>query len=168
MIATAIVGSQLDYCNSFLAGTSVSNLVRLQLVQNTLARVVSLKLPFSRILPYSFCSALASCPSQFEFQNSYIHFHGVVISTAIPAISSPSLQITYTCMQSLRSSFLSSCVPTRKTAMVKSKSFHLLHQISGSHCHVIIRPFLIFLFPGSDSNIPLFSSAYPKHFLASR
>ena len=38
-IAAAIVGSRLDYCNSLLAGTSVSNLARLQLVQNTLARV---------------------------------------------------------------------------------------------------------------------------------
>ena len=31
-VATAIVGSRLDYCNSLLAGTSVSNLSRLQLV----------------------------------------------------------------------------------------------------------------------------------------
>ena len=38
-IVSAIVGSQLDYCNSLLAGTSVSNLAHLQLVQNTLARV---------------------------------------------------------------------------------------------------------------------------------
>ena len=37
-IASALVGSRLDYCNSLLAGTSVSNLARLQLVQNTLAR----------------------------------------------------------------------------------------------------------------------------------
>ena len=37
-VAAAIVGSRLDYCNSLLAGTSVSNLARLQLVQNTLAR----------------------------------------------------------------------------------------------------------------------------------
>ena len=32
-IAAAIVGSRLDYCNSLLAGTSVSNLAHLQLVQ---------------------------------------------------------------------------------------------------------------------------------------
>ena len=41
IVAAAIVGSRLDYCNSLLAGTSVSNLTRLQLVQNTLARVVN-------------------------------------------------------------------------------------------------------------------------------
>ena len=32
MIAMAIVGSRLDYCNSLLAGTSASNLVRLQII----------------------------------------------------------------------------------------------------------------------------------------
>ena len=42
-VASAIVGSHLDYCNSLLSGTSVLNLSRLQLVQNTLARVVELK-----------------------------------------------------------------------------------------------------------------------------
>ena len=42
-IAAAILGSRLDFCNSLLAGTSVSNLVRLQRVQNTLARVVAQK-----------------------------------------------------------------------------------------------------------------------------
>ena len=42
-IAAAIVGSRLGSCNFLLAGTSVSNLTRLQLVQNTLARVVAQK-----------------------------------------------------------------------------------------------------------------------------
>ena len=48
-IAAAIVGSQLDFCNSLLAGTSVSNFTRLQLVQNTLARVVAQKPWFCHI-----------------------------------------------------------------------------------------------------------------------
>ena len=43
IVASAIVGSRLDYCNSLLAGTSVQNLSRLQLVQNTLAHVVAQK-----------------------------------------------------------------------------------------------------------------------------
>ena len=50
-IAAAIVGSRLDFCNSLLAGTSVSNLARLQLVQNTLARVVAQKPRFCHITP---------------------------------------------------------------------------------------------------------------------
>ena len=41
MIACSIVGSRLDYCNSILAGTSETNFVKLQRVQNTLARVVT-------------------------------------------------------------------------------------------------------------------------------
>ena len=50
-VAAAIVGSRLDYCNSLLAGTSVSNLARLQLVQNTLARDVAQKSRFCHITP---------------------------------------------------------------------------------------------------------------------
>ena len=50
-VAAAIVGSRLDYCNCLLAGTSVSNLARLQLVQNTLARVVTQKSRFCHIMP---------------------------------------------------------------------------------------------------------------------
>ena len=50
-VAAAIVGSRLDYCNSLLAGTSVSNLARLQLVQNTLARVIAQKSCFCHIMP---------------------------------------------------------------------------------------------------------------------
>ena len=50
-VAAAIVGSRLDYCNSLLAGTSVSNFARLQLVQNTLARVVAQKPRFCHITP---------------------------------------------------------------------------------------------------------------------
>ena len=50
-IAAAIVGSRLDFCNSLLAGTSVSNLILLQRVQNTLARVVAQKPWFCHITP---------------------------------------------------------------------------------------------------------------------
>ena len=50
-VASSIVGSCLDYCNSLLAGTSVLNLSRLQLVQNTLARVVAQKPRYCHITP---------------------------------------------------------------------------------------------------------------------
>ena len=43
--------SRLDFCNSLLAGTSVSNLARLQRVQNTLTRVVAQKPRFCHITP---------------------------------------------------------------------------------------------------------------------
>ena len=50
-IAAAMVGSRLDFCNSLLADTSISNLACLQLVQNTLARVIAQKSWFCRITP---------------------------------------------------------------------------------------------------------------------
>ena len=40
-VASAIVGSRLDYCNAILVGISETNLNKLQCVQNTLARVVT-------------------------------------------------------------------------------------------------------------------------------
>jgi hypothetical protein len=40
-IATAMVSSRLDYCNSLLYGTSTSNINKLQRIQNTVARVVT-------------------------------------------------------------------------------------------------------------------------------
>jgi hypothetical protein len=41
IIACSIVTSRLDYCNSLLQGTSAKNLQKLQVVQNSLARVVT-------------------------------------------------------------------------------------------------------------------------------
>jgi len=40
-VATSMVSSRLDYCNSVLYGTSKSNIQKLQRVQNTLARIVT-------------------------------------------------------------------------------------------------------------------------------
>ena len=39
-MATALVSSRLDYCNSVVCGTSQSNLNKLQWVQNAVARTV--------------------------------------------------------------------------------------------------------------------------------
>ena len=50
-VACSIIGSRLDYCNSLLAGTSKSNLMKLQRVQNTLARVIVRQGKFDHITP---------------------------------------------------------------------------------------------------------------------
>ena len=119
-IAAAIVGSRSDYCNSLLAGTSVSNLARLQLVQNTLARVVTEKSCFCHITPV--LSDLHWLPVRHT-----INFKIATITFKVLQFQQPSylaaLIPRYVPTRSLRSSSISLCVPNRKTRMAKSKSF---------------------------------------------
>ena len=120
-VATAIVGSRLDYCNSLLAGTSVSNVSRLQLVQNTLARVVAQKSRFDHITPV--LSELHWHPVRHR-----INFKIAVIIHRVLQSQQPSylaaLIPRYAPVRSLRSfSSLSICVPLRKTSMATSRSF---------------------------------------------
>ena len=48
-IASAIVSTRLDYCNSLLYGTTAKNIAKLQRIQNSLARVVSGRRKFDDI-----------------------------------------------------------------------------------------------------------------------
>ncbi|KAK2161424.1 hypothetical protein NP493_1585g00016 [Ridgeia piscesae] len=50
-IATALVSSRLDYCNSLLYNTANKDIARLQRVQNCLARVVTRSPRFSSSVP---------------------------------------------------------------------------------------------------------------------
>ena len=50
-IATALVSSRLDYCNSLLHKTASKDIAKLQCVQNCLARVVTRSPRFSRSVP---------------------------------------------------------------------------------------------------------------------
>ena len=51
LLATALVSSRLDYCNSLLYGIADIDLTRLQRVQNQLARLVTKSSPFTRSIP---------------------------------------------------------------------------------------------------------------------
>ena len=51
LLATALVSSRLDYCNSLLYDTADIDLTRLQRVQNQLARLVTKPPPFTRSIP---------------------------------------------------------------------------------------------------------------------
>ena len=51
MAANALVGSQLDYCNSLFRGLSALDLRKLQCVQNSLARIVANTIKYSHITP---------------------------------------------------------------------------------------------------------------------
>ena len=119
-IAAAIVGSRLDFCNSLLAGTFVSNLARLQRVQNTLARVVAQKPRFCHITPV--LSDLHWLPVRHR-----ISFKIATVTYRMLQFQQPSYLASliprYVPARALRSSSsLSICDPTRKTTMA-SKSF---------------------------------------------
>ena len=120
-IAAAIVGSRLDFCNSLLAGTSVSNLTRLQLVQNTLPRVVAQKPRFCHITPVLSDLHWLPVRHRISFKIATVTFRvlqfqqSAYLASFIPK---------YVPVQALRSSSsLSLCVPPRKTTMATSKSF---------------------------------------------
>ena len=51
VLATALVSSHLDYCNSLLYGIADIDLTRLQRVQNQLARLVTKSPPFTCSIP---------------------------------------------------------------------------------------------------------------------
>ena len=120
-IAAAIVGSRLDFCNSLLAGTSVSNLTRLQRVQNTLARVVAQKPRFCHITPVLSDLHWLPVRHRISFKIAMVTFR--VLQSQQPSYLS-SLIPRYVPAQALRSSSsFSLCVPPRKTTMATSKSF---------------------------------------------
>ena len=117
------MGSRLDYRYSLFAGTSVSNLARLQLVQihNTLAWFLTWKSRFCRITPV--LSDLHWLPVRHR-----INFKIATITFKVLQFQQPSylgaLITRYEPTRSPRSSSSSSiCDPTTKTVMTKSKSF---------------------------------------------
>ena len=119
-IAAAIVGSRLDFCNSLLAGTSVSNLTRLQRVQNTLARVVAQKPRFCHIT--TVLSDLHWLPVRHRITFKIATVTFMVLQSQQPSYIA-SLIPLYVLTRALRSSLsLSICVPPRKTTMATSKS----------------------------------------------
>ena len=120
-IAAAIVGSRLDFCKSLLAGTSVSNLARLQRVQNTFARVVAQKPRFCHITPV--LSDLHWLPVRHRISTKIATVTFRVLLSQQPSyLASPIPR--YVPTRALRSSSsLSICVPPRKTTMATFKSF---------------------------------------------
>ena len=81
-IATALVSSRLDYCNSLLYNTASKDIAKLQRVQNCLARVVTYSPNFSHSVPL--LKSLHWLP---------VHYRIIFI---ICAINSPSSTLIYT------------------------------------------------------------------------
>ena len=120
-VAVAIVGSRLDYCNSLLAGTSASNLARLQLVQNTLARVVAQKSRYCHITPV--LAGLHWLPVRHRINFKIATTAFKVLHHQQPLYLAQILP-RYTPSRSLRSSSsITISAPLRKTSMATSKSF---------------------------------------------
>ena len=123
-IAAAIVGSRLDFCNALLAGTSISNLTRLQLVQNTLARVVAQKPRFCHIAPVLSDLHWLLVRHRISFKIATVTFR--VLQFQQPSYLA-SLIPRYVPTRALRSSSsLSICVPHVKPSLQPPNHFHLL------------------------------------------
>ena len=97
LLATALVSSRLDYCNSLLYGIADIDLTRLQCVQNQLAHLVTKSPPFTSSLPL--LRSLHRLPVRFrilfkinlltyktlrEKQPVYLHS---MLATSIPSCS---------------------------------------------------------------------------------
>ena len=119
-IVVAIVGSRLDYCNSLLAGTSASNLARLQMVQNTLARVVAQKSRYCHITPVLAGLHWLPVRHRIDFKIATAAFKVLHHQPLYLA----QILLRYTPSRSLRSSTsITISAPMRKTSMATSKSF---------------------------------------------
>ena len=120
--AAAIIGSRLDFCNSLLSGTSVSNLSRLQRVQNT-ARVVAQKPQFCHITPVLSDFHWLPVHHRISFKIATITFR--VLQSQQPSyLSSLIPRYDIVPARALRSSSsFSICVPPGETTMAASKSF---------------------------------------------
>ena len=120
-VTAAIVDSRLDFCNSLLAGTSISNLARLQCVQNTLSRLVAQKPRFCHITPVLSDLHWLLVRHRISFKITTVTYR--VLQFQQPSYLA-SLIPKYVPARALRSSSaLSICVPPRRTTMAASKSF---------------------------------------------
>ena len=97
LLATALVSSRLDYCNSLLYGIAAIDLTRLQRVQNQLARLVTKPPRFTRSIPL--LHSLHWLPVRFRIlskinlltyktlcENQPVYFHSMV-AVSIPSRS---------------------------------------------------------------------------------
>jgi len=73
-VATALVSSRLDYCNSILYGTSTSNLNKLLRVQNALARTAMMTKKCDHITPVLACLHWLPVTARIHFKIALLTF----------------------------------------------------------------------------------------------
>jgi hypothetical protein len=88
-VACSIINAKLDYCNSLLYGTTGANIAKLQLVQNSLARLVTGKRRFDHITPV--LSELHWLPVFYRIVYKLATMTHKTLSTAQPAYLSASI-----------------------------------------------------------------------------
>ena len=161
-MAAAIVGSRLDYCNSLLAGTSVSNLARLQLVQNTLARVVTQKSRFCRITPVLADLHWLPVRHRLNFKIATIAFKVLhfqqpsYLAALVPQYHSMCLHDHCDLLLPCQYVFLQ-----EKLQWQGASLSHPLPQTFGISYHDIFHPSPLFLLSGRDSSINFFRVPSP-------
>ena len=150
-IAAAIVDSRLDFCNSLLACTSVSNLTRLQRVQNTLARVshtnlssITANLFFRICIGFRKATELVSKLPRLLTGCYNFSSHPILL------ISSRDM---YRREHSALPHLFQYVFPHVKPLWQPTNHSHLLLWIPGMHCRIICRPFQFFLLSEELSTI---------------
>lgn len=120
LIAHALVGSRLDYANSLLYGAPNSTLLRLQRVQNTLARIVLLSNRFAH--SDTLLQQLHWLPvhSRIRFKLATLTYNS--LSTSSPQYLTSLLQ-PYQPVRSLRSSDMQYLTSTASRTVFGSRSF---------------------------------------------
>ena len=67
LLEHALVSNRLDYCNSLLFGVAYKEIVQLQRIQNSLARVVTKKPPLTRSVPLLY-APFTGCKYNFSIE----------------------------------------------------------------------------------------------------
>ena len=78
-IATALVASRLDYCNSLVYNITFKDITKLQPVQNCLAWIVTMYPCFTHSKSASKMFALASCPISYHLNDLYHYLPGTFL-----------------------------------------------------------------------------------------
>lgn len=121
-LATSLVHSKLDYCNSLLINTSVANITSLQRIQNNLARIVLQ--PVLPTPPQLLLYTLHWLPVQHRITYKIASLTHAVVHTKQPAYLND-LLLPHNPSRLLRSSGQSLLTTPRIRLTLTNQSFHI-------------------------------------------